>query len=166
MGPLPFGGGNHKYGIRGVEHFASLQWGHRLSVVETQPGPPGGVALMPTSMGPPPFGGGNSTRTARGSCSDAHFNGATAFRWWKLRLTRWPGPICTDFNGATAFRWWKRNRQDRGRASRLPSMGPPPFGGGNLAYGTDIDAALPPLQWGHRLSVVETALSPKPRQDI
>ena len=36
-------------------------------------------------------------------------------------------------------------------------MGPPPFGSGNYSALTGSGFALAALQWGHRLSAVETA---------
>ena len=63
---------------------ADLQWGHRLSVVET------------------------IYRRAVREKGGFRFNGATAFRWWKL------GQGCVSV-----------------LRRRVASMGPPPFGGGN-----------------------------------
>ena len=62
------------------------------------------------SMGPPPFGGGNKTTPWTSIARICHFNGATAFRWWK-----------------------QNNPLDE--------------------YSQDL-----PLQWGHRLAVVETLI--------
>ena len=87
------------------------------------------------SMGPPPFGDGNSslatTAWTRRQATKS-FNGATAFRRWKLSFTlQTPDGTCR-FNGATAFRRW----------TRLGFME-------KNAYRTG-------LQWGHRLSAMET----------
>ena len=134
-------------------------------------------------MGPPPFGGGNCRAARPGSWRGRSFNGATAFRRWKqgpggiVERRR-----CGSFNGATAFRRWKL-AQDYGSffLSLLASMGPPPFGGGNARRPYQGQAREPrasmgpppfgggnsppfspmrtpssPLQWGHRLSAVET----------
>ena len=110
-----------------------LQWGHRLSAMETSP---------------------QVSRTWRPL---ATFNGATAFRRWKLaaiaalalvfvllqwghRLsametmkTLWRAAKCRcSFNGATAFRRWKLEYRPPLRVPDAePSMGPPPFGDGN-----------------------------------
>ena len=84
-------------------------------------------------MGPPPFGSGNLELAGLKPLSGRGFNGATAFRQWKHRRygVRPAGP---------------------GRAS----MGPPPFGSGNTG-GTVFDRLdRGELQWGHRLSAVET----------
>ena len=40
--------------------------------------------------------------------------------------------------------------------TRHASMGPPPFGSGNLAYDSNVGFMAARLQWGHRLSAVET----------
>ena len=59
MGPPPFGGGNSKY-PRTMICPTWLQWGHRLSAVETPIGSePHRLTIIGASMGPPPFGGGN-----------------------------------------------------------------------------------------------------------
>ena len=62
--------------------YAVLQWGHRLSAVET--------------AHPPRI----QTRSSR-------FNGAIAFRQWKPAVARWSPRWVGNFNGATAFRRWK-----------------------------------------------------------
>ena len=74
------------------------------------------------------------------------FNGATAFRRWKRPVPRCPFaapllPLCCPFNGATAFRRWKR---------RSPG---PCFNG---AVSRPVVNQQCPLQWGHRLSAMET----------
>ena len=133
MGPPPFGDGNS-------------EWGPVFS-----------IHLQP-SMGPPPFGDGNAPAILP----------SRSFRY--------------AFNGATAFRRWKHQRPQRYRRQGVPSMGPPPFGDGNtlavvrspaaiapsmgpppFGDGNRIDASMAPtpwgfLQWGHRLSAMETAL--------
>ena len=109
-----------------------LQWGHRLSAMETcgtplavagphqpfngatafqrwkhhQRHPQRGPALDP-SMGPPPFSDGNLAQGQRIARSWPSFNGATAFQRWKL-LARHPSVgDFPSFNGATAFQRWK-----------------------------------------------------------
>ena len=84
-------------------------------------------------MEPPPFGSGNSP--CRWGCHPPRtaFNGATAFRQWKLcRRYAAPAAQTEAFNGATAFRQWK-------------------LGAFIGALNKTID-----LQWSHRLSAVET----------
>ena len=101
------------------------------------------------------------------------FNGATAFRRWKRPVPRCPFAarllsICCPFNGATAFRRWKRPV-----AVRLPVCCPFVVWMPSLQWGHRLSAmetsspALPvccpfavyllPLQWGHRLSAMETS---------
>ena len=158
MGPPPFGSGNHHHRIprhrhpvcfNGATAFRqwkledllslwgegmTLQWGHRLSAVETRPAPPAIFGLldqlqwghrlsavetlregnlMPdifgASMGPPPFGSGNGHRAVL------------------------------------------HDRRDQA------SMGPPPFGSGNCAARRTMNPSRTRLQWGHRLSAVETS---------
>ena len=113
-----------------------LQWGHRLSAMETSMPDPQPVSPRRPSMGPPPFGDGNAVLAG-------------------------PPPLRRPaFNGATAFRRWKRNHQELSARDRLylqwghhlsametydsdwwtpegeaPSMGPPPFGDGNEIRG-------------------------------
>ncbi len=156
MGPPPFGSGNlrrpaacrcraacfngatafRKWKQRAIASQRSgmeaLQWGHRLSAVETGGPYLRAVPQLPASMGPPPFGGGNGP-----------------LRGFRRRRT-------LGFNGATSFRWWKRLHS---RPVRLrlcgASMGPPLSGGGNPRAMCVPDIATT-LQWGHRLSKVET----------
>ena len=140
-----------------------LQWGHRLSAVETghrlRDHPDPGHA----SMEPPPFGSGNRPPAQGPSGSGPRFNGATAFRQWKpCTILGADANSSKRFNGATAFRRWKREiRRHSGRHNYHHSMGPPPFGDGN---GTPYSLAAvhrSTLQWGHRLSAMETAASLK-----
>ena len=131
-------------------------------------------------MGPPPFGDGNWSGRNREGSMDASFNGATAFRRWKPELLRDDRDQFRGFNGATAFRRWKHQspcRPSTGhRASMGPppfgdgnhrivgqrqhagpaSMGPPPFGDGNHATWSRVGLNVGKLQWGHRLSAMET----------
>ena len=114
-----------------------LQWGHRLSAMETR------VPKVPItspsgvhpSMGPPPFGDGNGHHRL------------------DTRLTK-------DFNGATAFRRWKQGELPVTPAvvpACQPSMGPPPFGDGNCSRcACQYTRGGSALQWGHRLSAMET----------
>ena len=133
------------------------------------------------SMGPPPFGDGNARipRPPRGRSRP--FNGATAFRRWKRRTAAGSHRCGCTFNGATAFRRWKPHRPGILRQLlHRPSMGPPPFGDGNFVQGYILGRRFVPsmgpppfgdgnvlelapdrvgvdgLQWGHRLSAMET----------
>ena len=128
-------------------------------------------------MGPPPFGGGNLTGRA-GQVPDARsFNGATAFRRWKLRSSTLRTASTGSFNGATAFRRWKSrwifaspesacmlqwghrlSAVEISSDARIPkhrdtaSMGPPPFGGGNEKEGDGLlvrtEASMGPPPFG------------------
>ena len=155
MGPPPFGSGNIRR-VTMASSRANLQWGHRLSAVETF-----GASQWPRlgqtfngatafrqwkrddrhvvhvhgqdpSMGPPPFGSGNSPLPQPLCGPPCAFNGATAFRQWKHAIAARLKVEVLAFNGATAFRQWKR-------AMTVPGS-----------------AACANLQWGHRLSAVET----------
>ena len=132
-----------------------LQWGHRLSAMDT----------APASSAPQ---------------SSASFNGATAFRRWIRPPTHTRWCSCCRFNGATAFRRWIRTAPRCGirlgqrlqwghRLSAMDtqvggigvmpfgkaSMGPPPFGDGYAVRANTLDTR-PTLQWGHRLSAMDT----------
>ncbi len=109
-----------------------LQWGHRLSAMETRVLVPFNYRRDNASMGPPPFGDGNDTDQIDRSDHDYGFNGATAFRRWKQASRVLAVGRNSRFNGATAFRRWKP------RPSVLSTL---------LFYS---------LQWGHRLSAMET----------
>ena len=141
----------------GITLLTLLQWGHRLSVVETILSVNVQYRKQGASMGPPPFGGGNGWRLNRMSGCLLAFNGATAFRWWKLGQGLEPGlrPFVPSMgpppSGGGNYLAVHCRRQGGN-----PSMGPPPFGGGNrLLKAKDTISGLS-LQWGHRLSVVET----------
>ena len=109
MGPPPFGDGNWQLNPEEHRAWLLLQWGHRLSAMETR--------------------GYRRTPVAR------------------------PG----SFNGATAFRRWKRARLlGAHQRPHAASMGPPPFGDGNVLGGLGRRASCCRLQWGHRLSAMET----------
>ena len=90
-----------------------LQWGHRLSAMETRIGAGCGNNPLPPSMGPPPFSDGNWLGVMAGGRRLSPFNGATAFQRWEPlsgKLTSRPlSPFkLSPFNGATAFQRWKR----------------------------------------------------------
>ena len=133
MGPPPFGDGNRhpSIGAHAPTYRASMGPppfgdGNAAKVVDCIPQ---GYA----SMGPPPFGDGNWSTSRPRSSTTSCFNGATAFRRWKLDL-----PV------------------DQVLLAVGASMGPPPFGDGNVngtAYRFSVRAVL---QWGHRLSAMET----------
>ena len=158
MGPPPFSDGNLLNRPRPPTGWTSLQWGHRLSAMET-----GlcqlfrGVAVRP-SMGPPPFSDGNRAMPAfQGSCSTT-FNGATAFQRWKHAESPW------ELVALTRLQWGHRLSAMETFVPRvglwcLPNL---QWGHRLSAMETSLKAYSPGwtvfLQWGHRLSAMETAL--------
>ena len=127
MGPSPFGDGNvetnasdnggvdtplqwgHRLsametGREGCYYPDSgrLQWGHRLSAMETGRGRLLLPGLGPASMGPPPFGDGNRSPSRSTPSSQRSFNGATAFRRWKGSENIRGNRQHPYFNGAVA----------------------------------------------------------------
>ena len=133
MGPPPFGDGNRSMEDWRRSDHPVLQWGHRLSAMET------------------------SCAFWRCPASMPRFNGATAFRRWKHHIKSPPSRSCTGFNGATAFRRWKRLRlRVHNAVVSVASMGPPPFGDGNVTMPRPFAPSRISLQWGHRLSAMET----------
>ena len=134
MGPPPFGDGNrHPTGYNPTP--ADLQWGHRLSAMET-------AEKIAPSMGPPPFGDGNI---------------------FQVHPSMGPPPF-GDGNLHLDLQWGHRlSAMENGLHNPdeiTPSMGPPPFGDGNkrLPYAWDQSRFFGFLQWGHRLSAMETRL--------
>ena len=146
-----------------MERNTWLQWGHRLSAVETGQPPGGHAGQRQASMGPPPFGGGNVLKnwTPLGSASWLQWGHRLSavetdllplqprLPWngrlqWGHRLsavetyprTSPPMTMPSCFNGATAFRRWKPAVHQSGPPiADGASMGPPPFGGGNAKKG-------------------------------
>ena len=136
----------------------TLQWGHRLSAMET------------------------SRSGSRCRSSSSTFNGATAFRRWKpgTRLAITPCMAHLQWGHRLsametlqlrkfqrefiALQWGhrlsametSRRRRFRHPHGRAPSMGPPPFGDGNIPLDGEAWANQLILQWGHRLSAMET----------
>ena len=159
MGPPPFGDGNVAFSLPGI------------------------LAFLGPSMGPPPFGDGNPCGGRLENLHVLAFNGATAFRRWKLVvILSYGSSQHNPFNGATAFRRWKPGHVSplrfhlsvlqwghrlsametglhvfRAVDGELPSMGPPPFGDGNISFSIELLTPDTDLQWGHRLSAMETA---------
>ena len=118
--------------IRQLSPPSRLQWGHRLSAMETTRNAWNKSRSTMPSMGPPPFGDGNTTVGYSGRPSSGTFNGATAFRRWKPVLQ--PGPALRGVlppMGPPPFGDGNRPGRISGLRLKLPSMGPPPFGDGN-----------------------------------
>ena len=134
MGPPPFGDGTRAELVPKLPAHVLASMGPppfgdgtRAELVPKLP------AHVLASMGPPPFGDGNSVACGR----------------WPARSRR--------FNGATAFRRWKPGLLGRGLwTAGYASMGPPPFGDGNFFKPPSYSIHSSPLQWGHRLSAMET----------
>ena len=108
-------------------------------------------------MGPPPFGSGNSHTHIRLDRQLARFNGATAFRQWKRREPTERRDLFRGFNGATAFRQWKRGRRPWLLATSPGFNGATAFRQWKLGSLISTGHLTAWLQWGHRLSAVETA---------
>ena len=111
------------------------------------------------SMGPPPSGGGNLGNLAERDDNLGHASmGPPPSGGGNSRTCRTSNPLQRSFNGATAFRKWKLPRVIKPLSEfRVASMGPPPFGSGNSEPIRSIDAPMMPmLQWGHLLPAVET----------
>ena len=90
----------------------TLQWSHGHSTVET------GCVLFQDNVHRPAF------------------NGATAIRPWKPRISPSPSSCPTSFDGATAIRPWKPLEElDYLPGDEDPSMEPRPFDRGNRKSG-------------------------------
>ena len=117
---------------RSAEINNGLQWGHRLSAMET------------------------TQRRVGRTLPACSFNGATAFQRWKRRKPGGCRHRHRPFNGATAFQRWKPGTLDASLRAvvdlqwghRLSAMETNPIG-----WGWTL---LSVLQWGHRLSAMET----------
>ena len=160
MGPPPFGSGNY-HGEHPIPMRDRLQWGHRLSAVETRDTRPSPSHAGRASMGPPPFGSGNKVPTNGTVTSGIRLQ-------WGHRLSAVETLECLagELEGLMMLQWGHRlsavetRRRIRGGPwIRLASMGPPPFGSGNSGRVVGICWTVFQLQWGHRLSAVETSLN-------
>ena len=181
MGPPPFGDGNLLRAVSSLVGARTLQWGHRLSAMET--GSCSGDSIVSlilqwghrlSAMETSRYQHGQSLRQRlqwghRLSAMETTFNGGDIFSWfglqWGHRLsameTSWAWGLAAwtwwSFNGATAFRRWKPAQHPVPRcAGAIPSMGPPPFGDGNWTHRETDLRVTRDLQWGHRLSAMET----------
>ena len=181
MGPPPFGDGNVEGSRRSVGAVMPLQWGHRLSAMETSRwltditiSVAGSLqwghrlSAMETAsryLRSPYYStlqwghrlSAMETRTEDNPISacrcSSGFNGATAFRRWKPRRAAVPGAVRRGFNGATAFRRWKRSCLTRKSGLQ--------WGHRLSAMETELviveGSTIFALQWGHRLSAMETS---------
>ena len=132
MGPPPFSDGNLLYQNWDLVVLTFLQWGHRLSAMETGGDAVRDVPDIRPSMGPPPFSDGNrhllpAPGAGRGpSMGPPPFSDGNRGTSWSLTLQT------AAFNGATAFQRWK------------------------LLGVSSLETNVRYLQWGHRLSAMET----------
>ena len=160
---LPFNGATAfrqwKLGISLQQYMVDsyLQWGHRLSAVETHLEAQGAIPLRIPSMGPPPFGSGNNSFCTvnwsfRASLQWGHRLSAVETTW-ATRPPCWSAP---SFNGATAFRQWKRHGPTAGGVSSSPFNGATAFRQWKRFWRRNLATPSSSLQWGHRLSAVET----------
>ena len=166
MGPPPFGDGNLIWGST-TSKTSSLQWRHRLSAMETSPHCGWASGGLRPSMGPPPFGDGNRLEPAEckgerppPSMGPPPFGDGNQQEHPENR-----GGLQPPSMGPPPFGDGNLKRRRDAPASLVgPSMGPPPFGDGNLDSITTAFTEAVSLQWGHRLSAMET--KPKPRWDV
>ena len=168
MGPPPFGDGNvpaSRYSRRGTLVRPSMgppPFGDGNRAIKSSLGDP--FVYLGPSMGPPPFGDGNLTcsssagalRASHPSMGPPPFGDGNAV--W---LTAMVQILSSPFNGATAFRRWKPCGKRLSRL-RLDIL--------DLQWGHRLSAMetarwglskadhsmVLPLQWGHRLSAMET----------
>ena len=158
---------------------AALQWGHRLSAMETSSN-----RRQPTSPSQLQWGHRLSAmETCRlGPAVEVfrRFNGATAFQRWKLEehveklkerdALQWGHRLSAMETGTTraavtpltVLQWGHRLSametflvQFLDVAVAHASMGPPPFSDGNPRC-NEMGEFETVLQWGHRLSAMET----------
>ena len=116
MGPPPFGSGNSWHAGDPGANGTALQWGHRLSAVETIPMYDDAVGVITLQWG--------HRLSAVETASIASVSCAAIMLQWGHRLS--------------AVETW--GVRTPGGAGYHASMGPPPFGSGNLRQGQ-----LPPL---------------------
>ena len=112
-------------------------------------------------MGPPPFGSGNERERLAEHMAIRPSMGPPPFGSGNSRNLPPPTPPVQTFNGATAFRQWKRAMPKKRKKS-----------GQSLQWGhrlsavetriipDNLGASAGCLQWGHRLSAVETGPGP------
>ncbi len=156
------------YSTKAATSRMMLQWGHRLSAMEIHDHEDEyGDACHP-SMGPPPFGDGDV------DLGDYDSNANQVLQWGHrlsaMEMRRHWDTVRPD---VWTLQWGHRLSAMEISVIRAvaigqarPSMGPPPFGDGDLAAAREEGLAYCHLQWGHRLSAMEigsyclTLLSP------
>ena len=136
----------------------TLQWGHRLSAMEALELGPFRVAVDLASMGPPPFGDGSQGVVGVHLAAPDASMGPPPFGDGSPPTPPVPSLAAPGFNGATAFRRWKLGQGRYPQRRRdAASMGPPPFGDGSRRTNDAVTGFFDRLQWGHRLSAMEAA---------
>ena len=159
MGPRPFGRGNARCQSCPQRCTADLQWGRGLSVAEIRNGRPRRDGRTIPSMGPRPFGRGNVLFQRQAAAGPGAFNGAAAFRSRKFSVLHF------THRGISSLQWGRGLSVAEMRRARLvstggiaPSMGPRPFGRGNVGTVYTV-SEMRRLQWGRGLSVAEISTS-------
>ena len=161
MGPPPFSDGNYVCEVWLAEGLTGFNGATAFQRWKRGPVPPEAKAPRDASMGPPPFSDGNLCGPCRRQRGRRGFNGATAFQRWKRSAASLRSMAAVSFNGATAFQRWKRVRHHSTPAFH-----------GRLQWGHRLSAmetcafrqdqrVLVKLQWGHRLSAMETRVRPR-----
>ena len=141
MGPPPFGDGNSTGVTLLAARFRQLQWGHRLSAMETpKPGPDASYEEMLQ------WGHRLSAMETFQTVADLD---KQARLQWGHRLSAMETSTFKIVVGCVV----------------IASMGPPPFGDGNTLLRWTKIWERTTLQWGHRLSAMETWLA-EPRLDL
>ena len=141
MGPPPFGSGNTGGTVFDRLDRGELQWGHRLSAVETATAKGDAQIKSVLQWGHRLSAVETSTEeTARMveliGLQWGHRLSAVETAW----LSRKAYTLGHGFNGATAFRQWKREpHYPKLDSLAKASMGPPPFGSGNRYLCPDSD---------------------------
>ena len=157
MGPPPFGDGYRPSPRQPWIGRSTLQWGHRLSAMDTFAHLPGFLDRRLPSMGPPPFGDGYPFRPAKASIT------ADSLQWGHRLSAMDTGVMVGEAPdvvgpsmGPPPFGDGYEVEDLVGRRTGPPSMGPPPFGDGYGAAWTASKSRSSTLQWGHRLSAMDT----------
>ena len=155
MGPPPFSDGNSET-LEWPSSVMVLQWGHRLSAMETLRIMWDAVIGARPSMGPPPFSDGNFLLRLLVTGARHTFNGATAFQRWKRGNIVGGQEAEATFNGATAFQRWKLFKRVLVALWVIPFNGATAFQRWKPGMSRCQTCRAKNLQWGHRLSAMET----------
>ncbi len=156
MGPPPFGDGKRLVMAEMSASGVPLQWGHRLSAMET-------ASIRLTIDCDIPLQWGHRLSAMESSPSRISPVWSTLLQWGhRLSAMESSGSASgvgmrqPCFNGATAFRRWKDGQGHSIALLKFASMGPPPFGDGKTNPSAPLTRRFSRLQWGHRLSAMES----------